>query len=54
MRIAPHPPHRSVRALLVHTAPTSDVWRQTAHSEKDEGFGEPATNEWIQGVVASS
>jgi hypothetical protein len=28
MRIAPHPPHRSVRALLTHTAPTSDIWRQ--------------------------
>ena len=25
-----HPPHRSVQALLMHTAPTSDVWRQTA------------------------
>jgi hypothetical protein len=26
--IADRPPHRSVRAELPHTAPTSDVWRQ--------------------------
>jgi hypothetical protein len=36
MRITPHPPHRSVRALPTHPAPTSDAFRQTLHGEKDE------------------
>ncbi|MBZ5500439.1 MAG: hypothetical protein LAP85_28935, partial [Acidobacteriia bacterium] len=34
-----HPPHRSVRALLAHTAPTSDVWRQTSLAGKGEVYG---------------
>ncbi len=33
--IADRPPHRSVRAELPHTAPTSDVDLQTARSDKD-------------------
>ena len=32
------PPHRSVRAELPHTAPTSDVWRKIEHSDKGEEF----------------
>ena len=35
--IADRPPHRSVRAELPHTAPTSDVDLQTAHWDKDAG-----------------
>jgi len=31
------PPHRSVRALLTHTAPTLDSWRQNAGWDKDAG-----------------
>src|SRR5215472_14335765 len=30
-------PHRSVRAGLLHTAPTSDVWRRSARSDADAG-----------------
>ena len=33
--LADRPPHRSVRALLTHTAPTSDAWRQNESSGKD-------------------
>ena len=29
------PPHRSQRALLTHWAPTSGVWRRSAHLDKD-------------------
>ena len=32
--IADRPPRRSVRALLTHTALTSDAWRQSARSGK--------------------
>jgi len=32
------PPHRSVRAGLLHTAPTSDAWRQIARWDADAGF----------------
>src|SRR5713226_2254520 len=28
--VDPAPPHRSVRAELLHTAPTSDTWRRSA------------------------
>jgi hypothetical protein len=38
MRVASHPPHRSVRALLTHTAPSLDAWRQSALADKDAGF----------------
>src|SRR6266478_9536548 len=31
------PPHRSVRAELLHTAPTSDTWRRSAGLGGDEG-----------------
>ena len=31
------PPHRSVRAELLHTAPTSDTWRRSARSDADAG-----------------
>src|SRR3954451_9518769 len=30
-------PHRSVRAGLLHTAPTSDIWRRSARSDTDAG-----------------
>ena len=45
MRIALHPPHRSVRALLTHTAPTLDVWRQTSLAEKGEECRDGATSD---------
>ena len=32
IRVAPDPPHRSVREELPHTAPTSSVWRPSAQS----------------------
>ena len=31
MPVTRHPPYRSVRAVLPHTAPTSSVWRQSGH-----------------------
>src|SRR5260370_33359302 len=34
---AQRPPHRSVRAELLHTAPTSDTWRRSAGSDADAG-----------------
>src|ERR1035438_4236395 len=37
--IADRPPHRSVRAELPHTAPTSDVLRQTVRRGKDAEHG---------------
>jgi hypothetical protein len=37
MPVTGHPPHRSVRAALPHTALTLDAWRQSAHSEMDAG-----------------
>ena len=33
--VARYPPHRSVRAAFPHTAPTSDEWRQSEHSDTD-------------------
>lgn len=33
MPVARHPPLRSVRAELPHTAPTSSVWRGSEHSD---------------------
>jgi hypothetical protein len=47
MQIAPHPPRRSVRALLTHTAPALDVWRQTSLAEKDEECGDGAASDQI-------
>src|SRR5262249_9050218 len=35
--VARRPPHRSVRAELLHTAPTSDTWRRSARSDADVG-----------------
>src|SRR5271170_5533643 len=35
--ISRRPPHRSVRAGLLHTAPTLDEWRRSAHSDADAG-----------------
>src|SRR5690242_11347420 len=35
--VAQRPPHRSVRAELLHTAPTLDEWRRSAHSDADAG-----------------
>jgi len=40
MRRAPHPPHRSLRARLEHTASTSDVWRRTSLAERGEDYGD--------------
>src|ERR1039458_8810891 len=37
--IAGRPPHRSVRAVLPHTAPTLDVSRQIARRDMDAGYG---------------
>ena len=37
--ISDRPPHRSVRALLTHTAPTLDIWRRSARSGKDAQAG---------------
>lgn len=31
-----YPPHRSQRALLMHWAPTSSIWRETSRQDKDE------------------
>src|ERR1700733_11727039 len=36
--VAQTPPHRSVRAELLHTAPTLDEWRRSARSDADAGF----------------
>ena len=35
MPVTRHPPHRSVHALLTHTALISDAWRQTAPKDMD-------------------
>src|SRR5437764_10725420 len=35
--VSRRPPHRSVRAALLHTAPTSDAWRRSAHLDADAG-----------------
>lgn len=46
MRIAPQsPPHRSVRALRTHRAPTLDVWCQTSLAQKDEECGDGAASD---------
>jgi hypothetical protein len=37
--VIPPPPHRSVRAELLHTAPTLDEWRQSARSDEDAEYG---------------
>src|SRR2546421_10479693 len=36
--VAQRPPHRSVRAELLHTAPTADAWRRSAGWDGDGGF----------------
>ena len=36
--VAQRPPHRSVRAELLHTAPTSDAWRRSAGWDGGGGF----------------
>ncbi len=46
MLVTQHPPHRSVHAVLPHTAPTSSIWRQSklsdapgpVHSTRSSGF----------------
>jgi hypothetical protein len=35
MPVARHPPRRSVREALPHTAPTLSIWRRTAPTEED-------------------
>ena len=47
--VARRPPHRSVRAVFPHTAPTSDVWRQIARWAKGAGYGHGGANERQQG-----
>jgi hypothetical protein len=42
--IADRPPHRSVRALLTHTAPTSDIWRQSERRGMDAPAGDGAAS----------
>jgi hypothetical protein len=39
------PPHRPVLALLTHTVPTLDVWRQNAHWDKGAGYGPPVSGQ---------
>jgi hypothetical protein len=39
MLVSQHPLHRSVRALLTHTAPTSSIWRRSALRDKGELCG---------------
>ena len=46
------PPHRSVRAGLLHTALTSDEWRQIARRAKGEGC--EALESTVQQVETSS
>ena len=45
MPVARHPPHRSVRAELPHTAPTSGVWRETARLDTAAEFGHEGAND---------
>ena len=40
--IAARPPHRSVRALLTHTALTSDGWRRSEHLDRDARYADKA------------
>src|SRR5580700_9840432 len=40
MPVARHPPHKTVRALLTHTASTTDEWRQSVLSDEDALHGE--------------
>jgi len=49
MRVAPHPPHRSRRALLTHRAPASgsDVPAQVGIRLYDAGPGQPAVDEAV-------
>src|SRR5580692_1915089 len=51
--IADRPPHRSVRALLTHTAPTLVVWRRSGSSGKDEARGDWATSGKLIGSTGS-
>src|SRR5690242_9381730 len=37
--VARCPPHRSVRAELLHTAPTADIWRRSARWDGGEESG---------------
>ena len=39
MPVTGHPPHRSVRAQLAHTAPILDEWRRSAREGRDEECG---------------
>ncbi len=45
LAIAERPPHRSVRALLTHTAPTLDAWRRSDRSGRDETNWAGAAND---------
>jgi hypothetical protein len=48
--ITERPPHRSVRALLTHTAPTLDAWRQSERWGGENGgkLGETGVNPKIE------
>ena len=48
------PPHRSVRAELPHTAPTSGGWRGTASKDKDAGSGHGEASDRQKGRNGSS
>jgi hypothetical protein len=55
MPVIRHPPHRSVRAALPHTALTLDAWRQSVHSETDAGYaGWESSGRSAPGIAASS
>jgi hypothetical protein len=40
MPVTQHPPHKTVRASLTHTASTLDDWRRSVPSDKDAKHGE--------------
>ena len=55
--VARRPPHRSVRAELPHTAPTSDDWRRSARSDSGcriLALGNPAIDATARTVPTSS
>ena len=43
------PPHRSVREELLHTAPTSSVWRQSGHWGMDVRVAEMVSSAFADG-----
>ena len=54
MPVTRHPPHRSVRAALPHTALTLDAWRQSGHLETDAGYAGWESNDGSAPSIAAS